>query len=161
MRGDSAWVYVVNILELIKVCYYTQLSLSGFSHQISAASAYLCPLVRLGPVAGSTQNPAFNSSCRPSQILYCSENAEIARKDFSTQIFSLFWQLPESNDKVSGVDKWQNPCSIWTMDRFYPWSATILDLAGYALTRVVPRKGWEEANGIFSYSLWPSHIREI
>lgn len=158
MRGDSAWVHVVNIPELIKVCYSKPLPLSGFSHRISAASAYLCLLVRLGPIAGSMQNLASNS---PGRFPTAQRRQRLARKSFSTQIFPPFWQLSGSSDNVSGVDKCQNLSAVWTMHRFYPWSATILDLPGYTLTRVVPRKGWEEANGIFSYSLWPSHIRGI
>lgn len=46
----------------------------------TAASAYLCPLVRLGPIAGSMQNLASNSPCRPSQIPYCSKKAEIGKE---------------------------------------------------------------------------------
>lgn len=80
MREDSAWVYVVNILELIKVPHCKQLPLHRFSHQISAASAYLRPLARLGPITDSMQSLAPNSLRGPAQ-----RRQGRAREDFSNR----------------------------------------------------------------------------
>lgn len=154
-REDSAWVYVVSILDLTEIPYGKHHLLHGFSHQISAASAYLWPLVRLGPIADSIQNLASNSPWGPRQIPYSSEKEEGGKERLVHPDLPAFLAaIRESSDKISDVERCWNPCVVWTMLRVYPLSAAILILLGYTLTR----GEWGKENVLRRCSLWPSHV---